>query len=80
MLETPSRQRSLPYYYFEGVDPIRLRISSLILRFSLSSLAIIHWSFSLKTAASKLSFSFCTVLVALGAKDGIKNLPLNRWI
>ena len=51
--------------YFEGVVWMSRLISSLILRRSLSSFAIIHSSLSLKTRSSMLTFSFCTVFTML---------------
>src|SRR6267378_696624 len=48
--------------YFEGDDWMSCLISSLILRRSLSSFAIIHSSLSLNTRSSRLTFCFCTVL------------------
>src|SRR3989441_12490146 len=51
--------------YFEGVVWMRCLISSLILRRSLSSFAIIHSSLSLNTRSSMLAFCFCTVFAML---------------
>src|SRR2546426_1413728 len=51
--------------YFEGVVWMSRLISSLILRRSLSSFAIIHSSLSLNTRSSMLTFSFCTVFTML---------------
>jgi hypothetical protein len=51
--------------YFEGVAWMRRLISSLILRRSLSSFAIIHSSLSLNTRSSMLTFSFCAVFTML---------------
>src|SRR2546422_1903683 len=51
--------------YFEDVVWMRRLISSLILRRSLSSFAIIHSSLSLNTRSSRLAFSFCTVSTML---------------
>jgi len=58
----------------EDVNPIRRRISSLILRFSSSFFAIIHSSFNLKTSCSKVTFCFWTEVVVPEAKVVVKRL------
>ncbi len=65
--------------YFVG-EPRSLRISSLIFRRSFSSLAIIHWSFSLWTVASKPRFSGVWLTVVVEVMAGIREPSLGFCI